>query len=73
MVLDLTATQEAKSGHLTLYACGSAVPITTVGYFVANASVTNLAVVKIGTNGRVCLRTSASTHLMVDLVGWYGA
>jgi hypothetical protein len=73
VVLDVTATQEAKSGRLTLYACGSAVPLTTVGYFVTNSTVTTLAVGAIGTGGRVCLRTSASTHLVVDLVGWYGA
>jgi hypothetical protein len=73
VVLDVTATQEAGLGQLTLYACGSAVPLTALVDYVTNATITNLAVAKIGTSGRVCLRTSASAHLVVDLVGWYGA
>jgi hypothetical protein len=73
VVLDITAAAPAAIGHITLYPCGAAVPTTTVVNYVKDTTITDLAVGSIGTNGSVCIKSSASSHLIVDVVGWYGA
>ncbi|MUH50870.1 MAG: N-acetylmuramoyl-L-alanine amidase [Actinobacteria bacterium] len=37
--------------------------------FVAGQTVPNAVIAKLGTNGKVCLYTSAVTHLIVDVNG----
>jgi hypothetical protein len=73
VVLDLTAVVPAQAGTLKLFPCGSAPPPTAVVSYANNTAITDLAIGGLGTNGAVCVKTSAATHLLVDVVGWYGA
>jgi hypothetical protein len=73
VAVDITAEEEVASGHLSLYPCGAARPPTQTVVYAKDLPITNLALSAIGTNGRVCVRTSAKTHISVEVVGWYGA
>ncbi len=71
VVLDVTATSEAKAGTITVYGCGQAKPSLPAVQFQAGTPVTNLAVPRLFSAGKVCLVPSQNTHLAVDVVGWY--
>jgi hypothetical protein len=80
-VLNVTVTQPAAGGFVTVWpAPANGSPCTTAGApnasnlnFVAGQTVANLATVGVSTDGRLCLATSASTHIITDLSGWYAS
>ena len=69
--LTVTVTQPAGPGYITVYPCGSPVPTASVLNFAAGQTIANSTLAKAGPDGRVCLRPSTSTHLIVDLVGTF--
>jgi cell wall-associated NlpC family hydrolase len=73
VVVTLTITDAAAAGFVTAYPCGGVRPDASNVNFTAGATVPNLATVKLGTNGSICLFTSASADLLVDASAWYGA
>jgi hypothetical protein len=74
VVLNVTATEAAGAGYVTVWPCGSPRPATsTLNLERAGSTVANLAVAGVGTGGTVCLWTSTGTHLMADVTGWSAA
>ena len=72
VVVTLTVSDGAASGFVTAYPCGGARPDASNVNFTGSETVPNLATVALGTNGSVCLFTSASANLIVDASAWYG-
>jgi hypothetical protein len=70
VVLNVTVTQPAGGGFVTVYPCGITPPLASNLNFVANQTVANAVLVKVGTSGNVCLFTSQSTHLVADVGGY---
>ena len=71
-VLNVTATgTDDGAGYVTAYPCGTAVPDVSNLNFAAGDTIPNAVTVKIGIGGRICLFTSATIHLIVDLDGIY--
>lgn len=68
--LNVTAVRPAGSGHLTVYPCGSSPPAASSLNFAAGAVVANAALTGTGTGGRVCVFTSTSTDILVDVNGY---
>ena len=74
VALNITATEAAGAGYVTVWPCGVAPPGTsTLNLEQAGSTVANLAVVGLGTGGTVCLWASAGTHLMADVTAWAAA
>lgn len=67
--LSIAVTQPSAKGWLTVYPCGSPVPNTSTINFAAGQTIAGSALAKPGPGGRVCLRSSAPAHLIVDLMG----
>ncbi|MEV1329616.1 right-handed parallel beta-helix repeat-containing protein [Micromonospora costi] len=74
VVLNVTVTEPAAAGFLTVYPDGSTLPSASTVNFVAGETVPNLTVVPV-TNGKIRFRntSSGSVHVVADLQGWYGA
>ncbi|MFF5174139.1 right-handed parallel beta-helix repeat-containing protein [Micromonospora sp. NPDC000089] len=72
-VLNVTVTRPTASGVLKVYPAGSAVPTASSLNFVAGQTIPNLVIVPV-VNGRVAIhnQSAGSTHLVVDLAGWFG-
>jgi hypothetical protein len=70
-VMNVTATAPTGAGYLTVYPCGSAAPQASNVNYNAGQTVPNLAVVKVGDGGSVCISTYAETHIIADLSGYY--
>jgi hypothetical protein len=71
VVLNVTVTEAAGNGFVTVYPCGFGRPTASNVNFVRGVNAANLVTAKVGVDGRVCLFTSNQTHLVGDVSGWY--
>ncbi len=69
VVLNVTATSPVTDGFLAVYPCGVAPPATSNVNYRAGQTIANAVVVKVGTGGQVCVFSSSSTHVIVDVTG----
>jgi len=69
VALNVTATEAAANGFITVFPCGSPTPTASSLNTVAAGTVANAVISKIGSGGQVCLFTSSATHLVVDVNG----
>jgi len=70
-VLNVTATDPAGEGYVTVYPCGSPRPLASSLNFMPGATVPNGVITRIGSGGKVCLFVSNATHLVVDATGYF--
>ncbi len=68
LVLNVTSVGSAAPGFVTLFACGTPVPITSAVNFGAGAVVAAFALAKTGPSG-LCAVSNVDTHLLVDAFG----
>ncbi|MCU1504347.1 MAG: hypothetical protein JWM12_3701 [Ilumatobacteraceae bacterium] len=74
VVLNVTAVDARQPGFLTAYPCGSARPNASNLNYLVGDNVPGLAVVRPEpATGDVCLFAYGTTHLVVDLQGWFPA
>jgi len=71
VTLTVSVSAAAAKGWVTVWPCGQAMPVASTVNYVAGDSVANSATVPLGAAGAVCVYTSASTHLAVDVAGWW--
>ena len=73
VVLNVTVTEPNDSSFVTVYPAGTTRPNASNLNFVANTTTPNLVTAQIGADGKVSLYNLAgTTHLIADVVGWYG-
>jgi autotransporter family porin len=70
VALNVTATGAARRGHVIAWPCDEVKPSTSVLNFVPGRSVANLVMIRRASSG-VCLTSSQSVHLVVDLMSWF--
>jgi glucose/arabinose dehydrogenase len=73
VVLNVTVTEAAAAGFVTVYPCGADRPLASNVNFVQGSTVANVAVTKIGANGSVCIFTQSATQLVADVDGYFSA
>jgi len=72
VVLNLTATNSTGVGYVTAWPAGAARPFASNLNLAAGSTVANLAIVKLGSDGKVALYNARnSTDLIADVVGWF--
>jgi alpha-tubulin suppressor-like RCC1 family protein len=71
VVLNVTVTQAEGTGFITAYPCGSDRPNASNLNYTAGATIANAVIAKVGTNGNVCLYTSAAVQLIADVNAYY--
>jgi len=72
VLLNVTATEPRAAGYVKAYPCASEPYISTVN-FDPGQTAANLASVRLPPDGRVCFSSLVTTHLVVDVSGWYAA
>jgi hypothetical protein len=72
-VLNVTVTQAAAGGYITVYPAGSSRPTVSNLNFAAGQTIPNLTAVKTGTGGAVTLYngSSGTVHLIADIAGYF--
>ncbi len=69
VVLNVTAVDPNSAGYITVFPCGSTMPIVSNLNYSSGQVVPNAATVSVGANGKVCIFTTSAAHLVVDLNG----
>jgi hypothetical protein len=69
VVVNVTAT-DAAGGFLTIYPCGQPVPTASNLNMVPGDTRPNLVIATV-VGSEVCIFTDSSSHLIVDVSGWY--
>jgi hypothetical protein len=69
-VFNVTVTQSVNGGYLTVYPCGSPVPVASNVNFNAGETRANQVTVDLGTGGKACFYTNTPTNVIADLTGY---
>ena len=69
---NITITDPTAASYLTAWPDGAIRPTASDLNWIAGATVPNLAVIKLGANGKLNLYNAAgSTDVIIDVTGWY--
>jgi hypothetical protein len=71
VALNVTVTQPAGSGYLTVYPAGEARPLASNLNFEAGQTIPNMVIAKVGSGGAVSIFAPTSTHIIVDISGFF--
>ena len=71
VALNVTMTTTSADGFATVWPCGTPRPEASNVNFARGSTVANGVVAPIGSDGSVCVYTSASSDLLVDIAGWF--
>ena len=73
VVVTVVATNATAPGFVTVHASGTTRPATSnLNPARVNGKASNLAVVPVGMDGAITVFSEAGSHIVVDVVGWYG-
>jgi hypothetical protein len=72
VAVNLSALSPGQVGKLTAWASTDPKPTLWNVSFQAGVSYTNLAIVKVGSDGKIKLATTGDATVAVDVVGWFG-
>lgn len=70
-VLNITVTGPASAGYLSVYPCGIQRPATSSLNFAAGQTIANMVVGELDAAGRICVFSTARTHVVVDVQGYF--
>jgi hypothetical protein len=73
VALNVAVDEPQRAGFLTVYPCGTDRPWASNLNFVTGQTISNEVMVQPGSDGAVCVYTTAATHLIVDLDATYEA
>jgi len=69
VLLNITAVNPSAGGFLTVFPCGGDVPLASNLNFERGQTVANAVLTPTGVGGRICIFSSAETHLAMDVNG----
>jgi trimeric autotransporter adhesin len=73
VVLNVTVASAQATGFITVFPCGTPVPVASNINYVAGSTIAGLVVSKLGAGGTVCMYAEAGTHLLADVSGYVPA
>lgn len=73
VAINLTAVRAAGPGYFTAYPSGTNRPKTSTVNYGAGQVVANNGIVQLGEDGSLCVYVKTSTHLVLDVTGYFDA
>jgi hypothetical protein len=71
VIVNVTVTQPETSGIIVVYPTGQSRPVASNLNYLRAQTVPNLVVAKVAADGTIQLYSSANTHLVADVVGYF--
>ena len=72
VAVNVTVVSPTASNFLTVYPSGTARPGTSNINFVAGQTIPNMAIVRVGTDGKISIyNEEGATQVIIDVVGWF--
>jgi hypothetical protein len=72
VLVNVTVAGATAAGHVVVAPSVATVPTTSTVNFGVKETVANRAVVQLSSAGTVDIYAQASTHVIIDIVGWFG-
>ena len=69
VVLSVAAVTPGANGFFTLYPCGTPKPLASSMNFTKGTTLANTVITKLSAAGTVCVYTSATTNIVIDVSG----
>jgi hypothetical protein len=69
--LNIAVTDPEGAGFLTVYPCGTTMPLASNLNFSAGQTISNHVTATIGADGKICVFASRTTDLVIDVEGTY--
>ena len=73
VALNVTVVNPSVPGFITVWPCGLERPLASNLNFVADQVVANNVVAPIGNEGSICVFSSATADVIVDIAGWFNS
>ena len=73
VVLNVTVTEPAASGFVTVYPCGGTPPTASNLNYGPGVTIVNAVITKIGDGGKVCIFTQQDTQLVADVNAYFSS
>lgn len=70
VILNVTAVEPSAPGFVTVFPCGTDVPLSSNLNYQIGQTIPNAVVAKLGEDGTVCLFSRSRVHLVVDVSGY---
>ena len=70
VMLDVVAVHPDADGYLTVFPCGTPIPLASTLNYAPGQVIANMAFTRLGTYGSVCIYTHATTDVVVDATGY---
>ena len=71
VVLNVTVDQPEAGGFVTVYPCDQDRPVTSNLNYKSGQTIANLVTAKLSATGSVCVFSSATAHIIIDMMGGY--
>ena len=71
VALNVTVTAPQTPGFATIWPAGTDRPEASNLNFVTDQTVPNMVIVPLGTDGKISLVSSATTDVLIDVLGWF--
>ncbi len=71
VVLNVTVTESAAPGYVTVYPCGSDPPTASNLNYGIGTTIANAVITRLGADGTVCIFTQSATHLVADVNAFF--
>ena len=72
VALNVTASDAPTDGYLTVYSCSDARPVASNVNVVAGRAVPNHVLAGVSAAGTICVYSALASHVIVDVLGWFG-
>jgi hypothetical protein len=69
-IINITSINAQDIGFITAYPCGTTRPNASTLNYTRNTNIANGAIIPIGTAGKICIYTSLTTNLALDITGY---
>ncbi len=69
--LNVTATNVAAAGYITVFPCGQVPLVSSVNYAAPQSSTANAGLAPVSAQGTICFYSRAAVDLVVDINGWF--
>ena len=73
VLANVTATNPAGAGYLTVWNCSATMPVVSTLNFAAGSTVPNAATIPLDSSGAMCVFSNVDTDFIVDINGYYSA
>ena len=73
VAVNVTTTEQLDHGYLVAFPCSAANVVTSNLNFYPNRTIAGSVVVAVDPGTKLCLRANVTTHVIVDVNGWFGA